>query len=55
MRHIPVEVANTLSCSGCWLSKSHSEPDHLLSIYGNETTQNWPCKHSKYVLLKKMF
>ena len=37
--------------SGCRLSKSLSEPDHSLSIYGNETTQNWPCKRSKCVLL----
>jgi len=48
-RRLPVEVANALARSGRWLSKSRSEPDHSLSIYGNETTQNWPCKRSKFV------
>ena len=45
-RRLPVEVANALARSGHWLSKSLSEPDHSLSIYGIETTQNWPCKRS---------
>ena len=48
-RRLPVEVANALARSRRWLSKSRSEPDHSLSIYGNETTQNWPCKRSNYV------
>jgi len=47
-RRLPVEVANALARWGRWLSKSRSEPDHSLSIYGNETTQNWPCKRSKW-------
>ena len=46
-RRLPVEVDNALARSGRWITKSRSEPDHLLSIYGNETTQNWPCKRSK--------
>ena len=50
-RRLPIEVANALSHSGYWLSKSRSEPDHLLSIYGNETTQNWPCKCSLQVVI----
>ena len=45
-RRLPVEVANALACSGCWLGKLRSETDHSLSIYGNETTQNWPCKRT---------
>ena len=35
-RRLLVEVANALARSRCWLSKSRSEPDHSLSIYGNE-------------------
>ena len=50
-RRPSVEVANALARSGRCLSKSSSEPDHLLSVYGNETTQNWPCKRSNYVEL----
>jgi len=39
---------NALARLGRWRSKSRSEPDHLLSIYGNATTQNWQCKRSKW-------
>jgi len=35
-RRLLVEVANVLARSGCSLNKTCSEPDHLLSIYGNE-------------------
>jgi len=47
-RRLPVEMANALAYSGCWLSKSRSEPDYLSSVCGNKTTQNWPCKRSNY-------
>jgi len=47
-RH-PVQVVNASARSGWWLSKSRSEPDNSLSIYGNEPTQNWPCKRSSWV------
>ena len=46
-RRLPVQVANASARSGCWLSKSRSEPDNSLSTYGNEPTQNWPCKRGK--------
>jgi len=40
-RRLPVQVANASARSGRWLSKSRSEPNNSLSIYGNEPTQDW--------------
>jgi len=47
-RRLPVEVANALARLGRWLSTTRSETDHLLSTYGKETTENYPCKRSKW-------